>query len=236
MGRGPQRVQWERDDKLGRGAPNMSAASTGEEEATTRSWNGRDIPVPGTWEFDPAHTSIIVVGRHSMIVKVRGRFNEFSGRIHIAESPQDSWAEATIQAASIDSGVQTRDDHMRSPDFLDVERFPTFSFRSTGLELGEGSILRMAGDLTIRDVTREIELDVEYEGATIDPWGNPRIGFSATGEFEREAFGMTWNQVMDRGWLVSKAFRLEIDVAAILQRDEGGRAFGDRAAIDPTPP
>jgi polyisoprenoid-binding protein YceI len=143
------------------------------------------------------------------------------GRIHIAESPEDSWVEATIQAASVDSGVQTRDDHMRSPDFLDVERFPTFSFRSSsGIELGEGSNLRVAGDLTIRDVTLEMELDVEYEGATIDPWGNPRIGFSATGEFEREAFGMTWNQVMERGWLVSKKFRLEIDVAAILQRDE----------------
>jgi polyisoprenoid-binding protein YceI len=198
----------------------MSAASTGKEEAITRSWNGLDIPVPGTWEFDPAHTSIFVVGRHSMIVKVRGRFNEFSGRIHVAESPEDSWVEATIQAASVDSGVQMRDDHMRSPDFLDVERFPTFSFRSTGIALGEGSSLRVAGDLTIRDVTREIELDVEYEGATIDPWGNPRIGFSATGEFEREAFGMTWNQVMEKGWLVGKKFRLEIDVAAILQRDE----------------
>jgi hypothetical protein len=129
----------------------MSAASTGKEEAITRSWNGLDIPVPGTWEFDPAHTSIIVVGRHSMIVKVRGRFNEFSGRIHIAESPEDSWVEATIQAASVDSGVQMRDDHMRSPDFLEVERFPTFSFRSTGIALGEGSSLRVAADLTIRD-------------------------------------------------------------------------------------
>jgi polyisoprenoid-binding protein YceI len=198
----------------------MSAGSSDTEEQITRSWNGRDIPVPGTWEFDPAHTSIMVVGRHSMIVKVRGRFDEFSGRIHIADSPEDSWVEATIQAASIDSGVQMRDDHMRSGDFLDVERFPTFGFRSTRIELGEGSSLRVAGDLTIRDVTREIELDVEYEGATLDPWGNFRIGFSATGEYDREAFGMTWNQVMDRGWLVSKTFKLELDVAAILRRDE----------------
>jgi polyisoprenoid-binding protein YceI len=195
-------------------------APTDDEPATTRSWNGLDIPVPGTWEFDPGHTSIVVVGRHSMIVKVRGRFNEFSGRIHITESPQDSWVEATIQATSVDSGVEGRDDHMRSPDFLDVERFPTFSFRSTGIELGEGSSLRVAGDLTIKDQTREIELDVEYEGAVIDPWGNPRIGFSATGEFEREAFGITWNQVMEAGWLVGKKFTLELDVAAILQRDE----------------
>jgi len=198
----------------------LSEAPTADQPATTRSWNGLDIPVPGIWEFDPGHTSIVVVGRHSMIVKVRGRFNEFSGRIHIAESPQDSWVEATIQAASVDSGVEGRDDHMRSPDFLDVERFPTFSFRSTGVELREGSSLHMRGDLTIRDLTREIEIDVEYEGAVIDPWGNARIGFSATGEFEREAFGIIWNQVMEAGWLVGKKFRLEIDVAAILQRDE----------------
>jgi polyisoprenoid-binding protein YceI len=204
--------------RMGR-EPHMPEVPTGK-AAITRSWKGLDIPVPGTWEFDPAHTSIFVVGRHSMIVKVRGRFNEFSGRIHVAESPEDSWVEATIQAASVDSGVQMRDDHMRSPDFLDVERFPTFSFRSTGMELGERSTFRVAGDLTILDVTREVELDVEYEGATIDPWGNPRIGFSATGEFEREAFGMTWNQVLERGWLVGKEFGLEIDVAAILQRDE----------------
>ena len=186
------------------------------EGSAIRTIDGIEAPAAGTWVFDPAHTKLSAVGRHMMITKVRGFFHDVSGAIHVAETPEDSWVEVTIAAASIDTGVERRDDHLRSADFMDVERFPTITFRSTRVERVEGPRLRVTGDLTIRDATRPITLDVEYLGAEKAPWGDDiRIGFSATGVLEREAFGMTWNAALETGGvLVSKTFQLELDVQA----------------------
>ena len=170
-------------------------------EATAiRTIDGVEAPVPGTWVFDPAHTKLSAIGRHMMITKVRGYFHDVSGVIHVGERPEDSSVEVTIAAASIDTGVERRDDHMRSADFMDVERFPTITFRSTHIERVDGPRFKVTGDLTIHGVSRPITLDVEYLGVQKAPWGDDiRIGFTASGVLEREAFGMTWNAALETG-------------------------------------
>src|SRR5215467_943635 len=137
-----------------------------------RTIDGVEVPAAGTWVFDPAHTKLSAVGRHMMITKVRGYFHDVSGTIHVEERPEDSWVEVTIGAASIDTGDERRDEHMRSGDFMDVEHFPNITFRSSRVERAEDTRLRVTGDLTIRDVSRPITLDVEYLGVEKAPWGD----------------------------------------------------------------
>jgi polyisoprenoid-binding protein YceI len=188
-------------------------------QEATRTVEGIEVPVAGTWSFDPDHTSLTAIGRHMMITKVRGHFNEVSGTIQVAERLEDSSVEVTINAASIDTGTTKRDDHLRSADFMDVENHPTITFKSTKVERGEGPTFRVFGDLTIRGETHPITLGVEYLGVEKAPWGDDtRIGFSATGILEREVFGMTWNAALETGGvLVSKTFQLELDVQAKLE-------------------
>jgi polyisoprenoid-binding protein YceI len=177
---------------------------------------GAQIPQPGTWEIDPAHSSIAFWARHLVVAKVRGHFGSFAGVIHVAENPAESWAEATIDAATIDTANETRDAHLRSPDFLHVERFPALRFRSTGLGRTGESSFRLDGELTIRDVTRPVALDVAYEGLTPDPWGNTRAVFYATTEIDREEFGITWNQALESGGvLVGRTVRIELEIEAV---------------------
>jgi polyisoprenoid-binding protein YceI len=187
--------------------------------APTRTIQGVEAPAPGTWEIDPNHTRIGFVARYIMVTKVRGHFTKFSGAIHIAERPEDSWAELTVDAASIDTNQPDRDNHLRSPDFLDVERFPTITFRSTKVELTGANTLKVTGDLTIRDVTRPVVLDVEFDGVTKDPYGKTRAAFSATGQIDRTEFGASWNLVLETGGLmVSKDIKLELEVLATLAK------------------
>jgi polyisoprenoid-binding protein YceI len=194
-------------------------------QPATRALNGLEAPAPGTWQFDQAHTTLMGEARHLMVTKVRGRFSDFTGTIHVAEVPEESFVEVQIRADSIDTGSPERDTHLRSPDFLDVQSHPTLTFRSTGLELGDGPEFRVPGDLTIRGVTRPVVLDSEYLGATVDPWGNTRVGFSATTEIDREDFGMTWNLALEAGGvLVSKKIKIELEVQAISAAQEGAAA------------
>jgi polyisoprenoid-binding protein YceI len=184
--------------------------------ANTRIINGVVAPAPGDWELDVAHTNLMFVARYMMLTKVRGRFNKFQGTIHVAERPKDSWAELTIDAASIDTDNETRDNHLRSSDFLDLENNPNITFRSTKVELLGDTELRVTGDLTIRGVTHEVTLDTEYLGAEKDPWGQTRIGFAAKTEIDREQFGVNWNQVLETGGvLVGKRAQIEIEAQAI---------------------
>jgi polyisoprenoid-binding protein YceI len=184
--------------------------------ANTRIINGVVAPAPGDWELDVAHTNLMFVARYMMLTKVRGRFNKFQGTIHVAERPKDSWAELTIDAASIDTDNETRDYHLRSSDFLDLENNPNITFRSTKVELLGDTELRVTGDLTIRGVTHEVTLDTEYLGAEKDPWGQTRIGFAAKTEIDREQFGVNWNQVLETGGvLVGKRAQIEIEAQAI---------------------
>ncbi len=191
---------------------------------------GVDVPGKGTWKLDPNHTVVGAVARHLVVTKVRGKFNVFGGAIHVADSVEDSWAELEIDAASIDTGVPDRDDHLRSADFLDVEHHPRITYRSTRVEQTGPSTLRVVGDLTIRGVTRPVALDVTYEGTFPDPWGGRRAAFSATGELEREAWEMTWNVALEAGGvLVSKTIQLEIEAQAVEQEEAIGRAAAEEA-------
>ena len=173
-------------------------------------------PTAGVWEIDPVHSHIGFVARHAMVAKVRGRFAEFSGRVHIGDIPARSSVEVTIEAGSITTDSAQRDAHLRSPDFLDVDRYSVITFRSTEVEVTGDDTLRISGALTIKDVTRPVTLDATYEGAQVDPWGRTRAGFSAVTDINREDFGIAWNQVTDKGSvLVGRKIRVELDIELV---------------------
>lgn len=183
--------------------------------SATRTLDGIDLPAPGIWEIDPGHAEVAFIGRHLMLTKVRGRFTRVSGAIAVAQDPTASRLEVTIDMASVDSGDRARDDHLRSPDFFDVEKHPLAGFRSTAITR-TGTSGTLTGDLTIKDVTRPVTLQVEYLGHARDPWGSDRAVFSAHATLNPEDWGLTWNMVLDSGGLVvSKEIRLEIEVEAV---------------------
>jgi polyisoprenoid-binding protein YceI len=187
---------------------------------SSREWNGLQFPKAGTWVLDPAHTTVEFEARHLMVAKVKGRFGEFEGALHIAEDPTQSSMTVSIKAASIDTRTQQRDDHLRSPDFLEVDAFPELTFTSTGVEHDEGNDWSIHGDLTIRGVTKSVTLKTEYNGQTSDPFGGQRAFFSAETQIDREDWGLTWNQALETGgWLVGKELKLSIEIEAVLQTD-----------------
>jgi polyisoprenoid-binding protein YceI len=160
---------------------------------------------------------VAFIGRHFMLTKVRGRFTGVAGAIQVAEVPDESTAEVTIDMASVDSGSAARDEHLRSADLFDVERHPTAAF--TGRAAGwQGTRGRLEGELTIRGVTRPVTLDTEYLGHVADPWGGQRAIFTASGTVNREDWGLSWNMPLDGGGLVvSREIRVEIDLEAVLE-------------------
>jgi polyisoprenoid-binding protein YceI len=170
------------------------------------------------WKLDPAHTLVEFSAKHLMISTVKGRIAGVEGTIRIDENePANSSVEATLDASTLDTRVEPRDQHLRSADFLDVEKFPVITFRSTGIE-GDEQNFKLTGDLTIRDVTRPITLDVTFEGQTKDPWGGERVGFSATGKFDRRDYGLTWNVLLESGGLtVGNDIKISVEVEAIKQ-------------------
>ncbi|GIJ27767.1 polyisoprenoid-binding protein [Micromonospora qiuiae] len=191
---------------------------TSSTESVTRDWNGLTIPTAGTYLLDAAHKRVGFVARHMMVSKVRGDFADASATITIAEEPLQSSVTATIQAASINTAQADRDAHLRSPEFLDVEKFATLEYRSTGVKSHEGNEFVLAGELTIKDVTRPVDLKVEFEGVGRSPFGQDIFGFSATAEIDREDFGLTWNVALESGGvLVGKKIKIEIEGEAIRQ-------------------
>ncbi|GAA3078519.1 YceI family protein [Streptosporangium carneum] len=179
---------------------------------TTRTWEDLQLPTPGTFNLDAAHTRIGFVVKHMMVSKVRGHFDQFSGSVTVAENPLESSAELSIKTESISTGVADRDGHLRSDDFLATEKFPEITFRSTRVVGHSGDEFTVVGDLTIRDVTKQVELTVEYGGAGTNPWGQNVWGFSITTEIDREEFGLTWNQALETGGvLVGKKIKIEIE-------------------------
>ena len=170
------------------------------------------------WKLDPAHTLVEFSAKHLMISTVKGRITDVEGTIYVdANEPFNSSVEATLNAATLDTRVEQRDQHLRSGDFLDVEKFPKITFRSTDIQ-GDEQNFKLTGDLTIRDVTRSITLDVTFEGQTKDPWGGERLGFSASGKLDRRDFGLTWNVLLESGGLtVSNDIKIQIEVEAIKQ-------------------
>lgn len=182
-----------------------------------------------TWRLDPAHTNVEFAARHMMITTVKGRFTDVNGTIEIDEAdPSCSTVEVEIDAGSIDTRVEDRDDHLRSADFLDVENHAAITFRSRRIEgdpTAEGDRFRVIGDLTIRGTTREVVLDATYEGQMPDPWGGQRTGFSAETTIDRRDFGLTWNQALETGGvLVGNKVRIHLEVQAVEDRGERAAA------------
>ncbi len=186
-------------------------------QSITRLAAGVELPGPGRWQIDPGHAELAFIGRHFMLTKIRGRFTGISGAIEVAEDPGASTAEVTIDMASVDSGSQVRDDHLRSADFFDTARHPTASF--SGRAAGwQGTRGRLEGELTIRGITRPVILQAEYVGHAADPSGGHRAVFSAHGAVNREDWELTWNLPLDGGGLlVSKEITIEIELEAVLQ-------------------
>ncbi len=170
-----------------------------------------------TWNIDSSHSGVHFTVRHMVVSRVRGRFASYSGAITLDESDlAGSSVDVTIDATSIDTGVADRDKHLRSADFFDVERFPALRFKSSRVETLDGERLRVHGELTIRDVTRQIVLDAELGGRAKDPWGNERVGFVAKAAIDRKDFGLTWNQALEAGGiLVGDKVEIDLDVQAI---------------------
>jgi polyisoprenoid-binding protein YceI len=184
--------------------------------AATRLVGGTELPISGRWQIDPGHTELAFIGRHFMLTKVRGRFTGVSGAIQVAEDPGDSTAEVTIDTASVDSGSEARDEHLRSADFFDSAHHPQATFSGHAADW-QGSRGLLVGELRLRGVTRTITLQAEYLGSAADPWGGYRAVFTASGTLNREDWGLTWNLPIDGGLLVSKEIRIEIDLEAVLQ-------------------
>jgi polyisoprenoid-binding protein YceI len=189
----------------------MSNTETTQRPAT-RDYKGIESPVPGDYVLDKAHTTVEFVARHLMISKVRGRFTDFDGSILIADDPEQSKLDVSIDAASINTSEPTRDAHLRSGDFLDADKYPKLTFQSTKVEHVGDAGWKLTGDLTIRDVTRPVTLDVEFLGVSMSPWGTRPFGFEATTEIDREDWGLTWNQALETGGVViGKKVRIEIN-------------------------
>ena len=186
------------------------------QQSPTRTLEGHLLPAPGVWDIDPGHTDLAFVGRHFMVTKVRGRFTDVTGRVVIAPQMSDSSVEVTIGMASVESGSADRDDHIRSADLFDVERYPTATFVSRSVDWS-GTSGTVHGDLTIHGVTRRVPLSVSFEGYVPDPWGGHRAIFSARTAVNREEFGITWNMALEAGGLlVSKDVRIEIELETVL--------------------
>ncbi|MFE3180987.1 YceI family protein [Streptomyces violascens] len=173
----------------------------------------------GDYILDPAHTRIGFVARHAMVTKVRGAFHEFEGAAHLdgADASRSS-AQVVVKTESIDTGVEQRDQHLRTNDFLDAPNFPDITFRSTAIEPRSETEYRVTGDLTVKDTTRPVTIDFEYTGNAVDPSGNLRVGLEGSVTISRKEFGVTWNAALEGGGvLVGDKVVLEFDISAIKQ-------------------
>ena len=173
--------------------------------------------VKGAYAIDPSHSRIGFVARHAMVTKVRGSFNEFTGSGYFdPENPGNSTIELTIVADSIDTRNADRDAHLRSNDFLAMDEYPEITFTSTNVIQNSPTEYEVAGDLTIRGVTKPVTFMLEYTGAATDPFGNQRVGFEGSVQINRKEWGVNWNAVLEAGgMLVSEKVTLEFEVSAI---------------------
>jgi polyisoprenoid-binding protein YceI len=176
---------------------------------------GTDVPAAGAWVIDPGHADVAFVGRHFMLTKVRGRFTDVVGTVYVADDPAASRVDVTINMASVTSGSDDRDEHLRSADFFDVENHPEGTFRSDSVTW-KGHTARVTGNLTLVGVSSPVVLDVQYLGSIVDPWGGQRAIYSASTEIDREDWGLTWNVALEAGGLlVSKKIRIELEVETV---------------------
>ncbi|WP_282797141.1 YceI family protein [Streptomyces sp. CC224B] len=171
----------------------------------------------GDYALDPTHTTIGFVARHAMVTNIKGSFRDVSGSLRLdGADPSASTAVIEVAMDSIDTGNADRDGHLKSGDFFKTEEFPTMTFRSTAAEALGGDGYRITGDLTILGTTRPITIDLEFNGAAKDPFGNERVGFEGRAELLRSDWGLTWNAALETGGvLVSDKIKLRFDVSAV---------------------
>jgi polyisoprenoid-binding protein YceI len=184
----------------------------------TSSVTSTSIPgyVAGTWDIDPVHSDVSFTVRHMMVSKVRGKFHGVSGSIVLADDPLASTVTADIDVSTIDTGNEQRDGHIRSADFFEVETYPTLTFRSTGIR-ADGDDFVVTGDLTLHGVTKPVELGLEVNGFTKDPYGGTRAGFTATTTLNRKDFGITIDMPMDGGGaVVGDKIQVALEIEAVL--------------------
>lgn len=185
---------------------------------TSRTVNGVEYPAVGTYTIDPSHTRVGFVVRHMAVSKVRGSLPGVTGTLELAERPVESKISVTIDATTVDTRDENRDNHLRTNDFFDVPNHPTWTFESTAIRETSPTEWEVDGDLTIRGTTRPVTLQAEFEGVVTDPYGNHRVGFSAKGSLDRDDFGVSFGAVMEAGGLVvGKKIDIEIDTEATLQ-------------------
>ncbi|MGD6743104.1 YceI family protein [Streptomyces sp. BH106] len=173
--------------------------------------------VTGDYTVDPAHTTLGFVARHAMVTNVKGSFSDFTGSLHLDGSdPAKSTASFDVQMASISTGNEDRDGHLKSADFFKIDEFPTMTFRSTSAESLGGDDYRITGDLTILGTTKPITIDLEFNGVAKDPFGNERVGFEGKSEILRSDWGLSWNAALETGGvLISDKIKLNFDISAI---------------------
>jgi polyisoprenoid-binding protein YceI len=179
---------------------------------------GADLAsLTGDYTIDPAHTTIGFVARHAMVTNVKGSFTDFTGTLHLdGADPSKSTATIDVTMDSIETGNADRDGHLKSSDFFKTDEFPTMSFRSTKAESLGGDDYRITGDLSILGVTKPLTIDLEFNGAAKDPFGNERVGFEGKAEILRSEWGLTWNAALETGGvLVSDKIKLNFDISAI---------------------
>lgn len=171
------------------------------------------------WTVDKAHSSAEFAVKHLMISTVKGRFEQFDGAIHIDEdNAAESWAEGSVDVASINTNAPDRDAHLRSDDFFNAEEYPQMTFRSRRVDLEDKDHARLTGDLTIRDVTKEVTFDVEFEGRVRDPWGKERAAFTAETAISRKEFNIRWNQALETGgFAVGDKVKITLEIEAVRQ-------------------
>lgn len=193
--------------------------------------------VNGDWEFDPQHTRIGFSAKHAMVTTVRGAFNEVTGHLHVdTEHPENSWAKVVMKTASVDTRVQQRDEHLRSADFFDAEKWPEITFVSTHIEEVDDRAFGVTGDLTIRDVTRQVMIPLALLGVETGAYGELRAGFEGSRRLNRRDFGLVWNTPLDSGGvLVSEKITLEFEISAVkvvAEGDEGEDSSDDAQPED----
>jgi polyisoprenoid-binding protein YceI len=184
---------------------------------TTTTTGSETVQLTGDYDIDPSHSRLGFAAKHAMVATVRGAFGVYTGEVHLdEETPANSHANVEIDVASINTGNADRDAHLRTPDFLDIEKFPTITFRSTKAEKVDDDVYALTGDLTINDRTNPVTVEFELTGTATDPWGGSRVGFEGRATVNRRDWGLAWNVALDKGGvLVSEKVKLEFDISAV---------------------
>jgi polyisoprenoid-binding protein YceI len=175
--------------------------------------------IAGTWALDPTHSEVSFTVRHLAISKVRGSFEKFDATVVTGATPAESTVEATVDMASVNTNQADRDNHLRTNDFFNIEEFPTMTFKSTGVTT-DGEDVTVAGDLTLRGITKPVTFKGEFNGFGTDPYGQDKAGLSLSSKINRKDFGVNWNAVVEgpAGFMLGDDVTINLEIALVLQK------------------